>query len=72
MPREMVKVLADKGSGAGRGSGKGRGGGKRPGGGPGGNCLCPQCGKTIPHKAGTPCYKTICPQCGLEMIREWR
>ena len=52
------------------GSGKGHMGGTRPGAGPGGNCICPQCGKKAPHQQGNPCYSTICPQCGSKMMRE--
>lgn len=64
---------AGTGRGMGQGSGrKGRGGVNRQGSDPRGNCLCPRCGKTIDHQAGTPCYETICPQCGSKMIREWR
>ena len=44
------------GPGTGRGTGMGRGGGgrgrmsgNRPGAGPSGNCLCPNCGKKMPH-----------------------
>ena len=53
---------------AGRGQGRGRGG--RPGGGPVGNCVCPNCGEKIPHKAGTPCADVECPKCGSKMVRE--
>lgn len=31
------------------------------------SCVCPKCGKNIPYKVGTPCYKTICPKCGSIM-----
>ena len=43
--------------GGGPGTGR-RSGGKgmgRPGAGPGGNCVCPACGTSVPHQAGTPC-----------------
>jgi len=55
------------GNGAGRGSGRGRGGGM--GLGPGGECVCPACGKRIPHTRGVPCYQQKCPQCGSPMTR---
>jgi hypothetical protein len=62
-----------------RGDGQGAGQGRRPrrglGGGPkaagpGGNCVCPNCGKKITHKAGVPCYEEKCPDCGTQMIRD--
>ncbi|HEY50437.1 MAG TPA: hypothetical protein G4O20_01360 [Dehalococcoidia bacterium] len=53
--------------GVGRG---GRMGGNRPGAGPGGNCICPKCGSTVPHQRGTPCYQQNCPKCGTRMTRE--
>ncbi|MBD3354584.1 cation diffusion facilitator family transporter [Candidatus Woesearchaeota archaeon] len=47
---------------------KGRMGGRALG--PGGKCTCLKCGKIIPHKAGTPCYKIKCPECGSFMTRK--
>jgi len=47
--------------------GRGRMGGA--GLGPAGKCKCLRCGKTVQHKAGTPCYKTKCSNCGSEMVR---
>lgn len=38
--------------------------------GPGGYCVCPNCGKKVSHKRGTPCYEQKCPDCGQTMIRE--
>lgn len=38
--------------------------------GPSGNCICPQCGATIPHQRGTPCTRLTCSQCGCTMIRQ--
>ena len=77
MPRGDGTGPAGQGPGTGRGTGMGRGGGgkgrmggNRPGAGPSGNCLCPNCGKKIPHQAGKPCYEIICPQCGSTMMRE--
>src|SRR4030042_1797602 len=46
------------------------GGGTKPGAGPGGNCVCPQCGKKIPHIAGRRCADRACPDCGTRMIKE--
>ncbi|OFV66580.1 MAG: hypothetical protein SBU_000547 [Candidatus Syntrophoarchaeum butanivorans] len=53
-------------------AGMGRGGRGRMGGrglGPGGECKCPSCGTTVPHKRGVPCYEEICPKCGSRMVR---
>lgn len=38
--------------------------------GPSGICMCPECGKEVPHKRGVPCYEEDCPVCGAEMIRK--
>ncbi|MFW5868658.1 MAG: hypothetical protein ACOCX2_12625 [Armatimonadota bacterium] len=38
--------------------------------GPGGNCVCPNCGKKVPHVRGTPCYQRKCPECGAALTRE--
>jgi len=62
------------GPGAGRGSGRGGGGrgrmgGNRPGAGLGGTCVCPNCGATLLHQVGTPCYNLSCPKCGAKMMR---
>jgi len=59
-----------RGGGAGQGGGRGRGGGNKPGSDPGGNCVCPQCGKKIPHVAGQRCVDRACPDCGTRMIKE--
>jgi hypothetical protein len=50
--------------------GVGRGGGNKPGSGPGGNCICPECGKQVPHVAGRRCFDQVCPDCGAKMVRE--
>ncbi len=55
------------GMGKGRGQGRGRKGGF--GLGTGGNCLCPKCGKTMPHQTGVPCTDMKCPDCGVAMTR---
>lgn len=57
-------------SGRGQGGGRGRKGGNKPGAGPGGNCVCPNCGTKVEHRAGVPCYKEKCPECGTAMMRE--
>lgn len=55
------------GGGMGMGQGRGRMGGFAMG--PGGNCVCPSCGKTAPHQQGTPCTQMKCPACGAVMTR---
>ncbi|MHA1208451.1 MAG: hypothetical protein ACTSSA_00550 [Candidatus Freyarchaeota archaeon] len=56
------------GRGRGRGGGRGRMGGPYAAG-PGGVCVCPSCGHTVPHQAGVPCTTVSCPKCGTRMIR---
>ena len=59
--------------GGGRGQGgRGQGGGRKGGfaRGPGGNCVCPSCGKTVSHEQGVPCFETRCPDCGALMTRQ--
>lgn len=63
------------GQGTGRGAGmggnrRGRMGGSRAGAGPGGECVCPKCGTTVPHDVGKPCYFVKCPKCGSTMVRK--
>ena len=50
----------------------GKGAGKRGGLGlgPGGKCICPSCGKTLPHTTKNPCYQISCPNCGTRMTRK--
>ncbi len=72
---------AGRGMGAGRGRGAGIGGGRlgRNGavadvGGEKvvvvGNCVCPECGTTVPHRWGVPCNEEVCPKCGASMVRQ--
>lgn len=56
------------GRGRGRGPGRGRQGGSYAAG-PGGECVCPNCGKRAPHQVGIPCTRRKCPECGTTMIR---
>ncbi len=51
------------------GKGRGRKSGPKSAG-PGGECVCPSCGETVPHKAGTPCYERECPECGTKLTRK--
>jgi len=76
MPRGDGTGPTGGGPGTGRGAGRGAaggGGGRGRGGGftlgPGGGCVCSQCGKTVPHQRGVPCYKSKCPECGSAMTR---
>ncbi|MBN1446586.1 MAG: DUF134 domain-containing protein [Bacteroidetes bacterium] len=36
----------------------------------GGNCICPKCGKSVPHPQGVPCREMRCPDCGKVLLRE--
>jgi len=56
------------GRGMGQGQGRGRMGGFAMG--PGGNCVCPKRGKTVPHQQGLPCSQVKCPACGAAMTRQ--
>ncbi|MBU4484025.1 DUF5320 domain-containing protein [bacterium] len=79
MPRGDGTGPTGKGPRTGRGVGRGKtqggqirggrgfGGGKAFG--PGGECLCPKCGKKIPHQRGVPCTSINCPSCGSPMTR---
>ena len=48
----------------------GRFGGDKPGLGPGGQCVCPNCGTTVPHDRAEPCNNKKCPKCGSPMTRK--
>lgn len=56
------------GTGPPGGGGRGRMGGFARG--PGGDCICPRCGKRKPHQRGVPCSQHKCPDCGATMTRE--
>jgi len=56
-------------SGQNASQGRGNGGGNKPGSGTEGNCVCPKCGKKVPHMAGQRCVDQVCPACGTKMIR---
>ena len=38
--------------------------------GPGGYCVCPKCGYTIPHQKGVPCSSLQCPNCEINLERK--
>ncbi|MFA7159009.1 MAG: DUF5320 family protein [Kiritimatiellia bacterium] len=63
------------GGGGGQGMGRGSSAGLRAGRmggfamGPGGDCVCPKCGKTVAHQQGAPCVQLKCPACGTTMTR---
>ncbi len=50
--------------------GGGRGGGGGRGLGPAGQCVCPNCGATVPHQLAQPCNQMTCPKCGTRMTRK--
>jgi len=72
MPRGDGTGLSGHGPGTGHGLGKGQGRGRMGGKGLGvdSNCVCPNCGRRVPHKRGTPCYQVIYTKCGAKMIRQ--
>jgi len=59
--------MTGRGMGGGQGGGRGRMGGS--GMGTGGQCVCPQCGKKVSHRRGSPCMQINCPNCGSKMTR---
>ena len=72
MPKGDRTGPSGQGPGTGRGMGQGGGGGGGRGGGgrgPGGNCVCPDCGESVPHQQGKPCFEEKCPKCGATMTR---
>jgi len=54
-----------------RGGGGWRRFGSRGPAGPPETCICPHCGKIVPHKRGLPCFQTTCPGCGTSMTRQF-
>ena len=38
--------------------------------GPGGECVCTECGHTVPHKTAEQCNEMECPECGGKMTRK--
>jgi HK97 family phage prohead protease len=49
-----------------RGDGQGQGG-SRQGDGGADICVCPKCGKEVPHEKGIPCKDIKCPECNTNM-----
>jgi hypothetical protein len=37
--------------------------------GSGGQCVCPKCESSVPHRPGFRCQDERCPQCGAKMLR---
>ena len=72
MPRGGQGGSSGGGGGKGRGMRQAGGQGRRGGiaAGPGGDCVCPKCGKTAPHQRGIPCLQVTCPDCGTAMTRQ--
>ena len=76
MPRGDGTGPTGQGLGTGRGrggfggQGQGHMGGDHPGLDPGGECICPVCGITIPHQQGIPCNNHTCPNCGVRMTKK--
>ena len=75
-PNSKKENIMPRGGGGGSGQGKGMGGGggrgRHQGGmgaGVGGSCVCTQCGATVAHQQGQPCFQVKCPQCGGMMTR---
>jgi hypothetical protein len=38
--------------------------------GPDGECVCPECGYTVPHQRGVPCSSLKCPNCNVSLVRK--
>lgn len=34
------------------------------------SCVCPNCGKKIPHEQGKPCNQIQCPDCKVTLVAE--
>ena len=74
----MNNTIDFRNSGSGKGGRNrqsgGSGRGNRLGGGRGlghqGECVCTQCGISIPHKRGVSCNEMQCPECGAQMTRK--
>ena len=75
-PEENAMIGRGRGLKAGSRNRQGPGG-QRPGrmggvaaAGPSGYCVCPQCGRRLPHQRGMPCVERRCPNCGIAMTRQ--
>lgn len=77
MPNKDGSGPRTTGAGAGRGAGGGGGkgmGGKGQGAGAGSQsvkgCVCPSCGKKVPHQRGNPCNLIRCKECDVALAPE--
>ena len=66
----MALFGSNSNPGMGMGFGRGRGRKGSGGFGIGGNCVCANCGKQLPHQRGQSCLSVKCPDCGNVMVRE--
>lgn len=64
---QLMSILLPAASGTFAGGFPGRMGGQ--GLGPGGTLICPDCGTSVTHQRGVPCYTVPCPSCGTQMVR---
>jgi len=69
MPRGDGTGPVGMGRNVSRGRGAGRGGMGGFAAGPGGECMCPACGKRVSHQRGVSCSSVRCPQCGAATTR---
>lgn len=69
IPGEVDQMPGGDGTGPAGGAGGGRRRGRSKAG-PAGNCVCPSCGRKVPHVQGQPCNRMACPDCGTPLVRQ--